>query len=879
MCGMCGGHFAFLDQQTEHFMTHKDEMCCHLCQVKFSHMNSLALHLKNAHLKYYMFCKSCNMYMGRHVASEWTVDTDKTPVTPKKELLDEEVEEVIIENEEVEIKYVKEEEEEEAAVGRIQETNENNITETQENSNVHDHTYFSTQTCSSVRETTNNVVMYTSSENVLVFINKTDSRISPKDSYTESDQQGTPVDQMVCGIIHDHTYISTQSLANPMLLTKQISAQNTRSFLCNTTSNVLNSSTENIHVFNNKADTRISPKDLESTESDQDQIWKHDHSYFSRQSSEFEPFQEDAVVGHYEETIQRSDHEDSDSSPTDYFLYTSQDDLFSDRVSCTSTDSNGDTLEELCQKQNCENTNQTSFGPVNSVISNPTSSICKHPQICSSCGLSKVPNTKKSMEQCRCTPFICSLCGIVSGTEEMLLSHLAEKHPLAKYVCARCLHLFPNQNIFMQHVCSKSKGFGEESFTPPKSSNNAKEPLVTFLNFVPSSVAAESSKQPLSSQKVNIVNTALNLGTVLNSTLHSLPNSPSISSTQKIPVQVMTTRSSDFVQKKVACLNGDQGQETTSVSTYTQKQIGQVQNLCLLQAKALAQMPLPSSSSSSSPSSISSTQIRLSDQGQGQMTPILTVPQTKHGKMQGLTPLQAKVVTHTPTGSAGLTSSIVLPQLDPSLGVHLPFPILSPVPNSVCVPFQTGQLHPAESNAPFLDICRSFLSTSILPSSQGPLKIVAMFVNQSKELALQKRMHQSWRSKAMFPCRQCGAVSRQFSLGVRHRYQHRGPRIHRCQCGRAFQRRMHLLRHQIQHAEATRYVCAACGQMFCGTQQLACHRPPFRITSSNRKKQANSKECRNIFRCYCGYYFTRPAALLWHMLKNSKARKSRLKRF
>ncbi|MCI4374144.1 hypothetical protein PGIGA_G00002920 [Pangasianodon gigas] len=173
---------------------------------------------------------------------------------------------------------------------------------------------------------------------------------------------------------------------------------------------------------------------------------------------------------------------------------------------------------------------------------------------------------------------------------------------------------------------------------------------------------------------------------------------------------------------------------------------------------------------------------------------------------------------------------------------------------------------------------QKLLDEEILPSSQGPLKIVAMFVNQSKELALQKRMRQSWRSKAVFPCRQCGAVSRQFSLGVRHRYQHRGPRLHRCQCGRAFQQRMHLLRHQVQHAEATRYVCAACGQMFCGTQQLACHRPLFRITPSNRKKQAN-KECRNMFQCYCGYSFTRPAALLWHMLKNSKARKPRLKGF
>ncbi|XP_026769369.3 uncharacterized protein si:dkey-79d12.4 [Pangasianodon hypophthalmus] len=968
LCCECGRNVAFLDHQTEHFIKHTDEVCCHLCQMKFSHMNALALHLKNAHPKYHIFCKSCNMYMGRHPLKQWTVVTDKTPETPKQKLLDEEVEEVIIENEEVEIKYVKEEEEE-VVVGRMEETEENSTTETPEdnkmvNRNLHDHTYFSTQTYSSIRETTNNVVMYTSSENVLVFINKTDTSISPKDLCTESDQQGTPVDdQTVCRGIHDHTYFSIQSLANHMPLEKQVSAHNTCSFFCKTANNVINSSTENIHVFNNKADTRISPKDPESTESDQDQIRKHelvcsgllDHTYFSRQSlanhtvlskrvpspntcrssthkankekllkiqthrnnvtmtdeettqrssaavleasqleynikveddlCEFEPIQEDVVIGEYEESIQRSDHEHSNSLPIDDLIYTSQDDLNSDTMSCTSTDNNGDTSEESCkskswsscQKQNCENTNQKSLGSVDYVNSNPATSLYKDLQICTCCGLSKVLNTEKSMERCTCTQFTCSLCGIMFGTEEMLLNHQAEKHPLAKYMCVSCLQLFPNQNIFIQHVCSKSRGFSGKSLTPSNSSNNAKEPLLMILNFVPSPAAVESSKQSPRSQSVNILNTAQNLGTVSNSTSHSLPNSPTTSASQKVPIQVMATRSSSCAQKKkVTCLvlNGDQGQETTRISTVTQKQIGQVQVLSPLQAKVLSQTP--SSSSSSSSTTTTTTQILLSSQGQGQMTPISTVTQTKSGQMQDLTPLQTKLVTHTPTGSADLMTSIVLPQQDPSFEVHLPHPFLSQVSSSMSIPSQTGQL--PESSVPFLDVCRSSPSSQILPSSQGPLKIVAMFVNQSKELALQKRMRQSWRSKAVFPCRQCGAVSRQFSLGVRHRYQHRGPRLHRCQCGRAFQQRMHLLRHQVQHAEATRYVCAACGQMFCGTQQLACHRPLFRITPSNRKKQAN-KECRNMFQCYCGHSFTRPAALLWHMLKNSKARKPRLKGF
>lgn len=912
MCCMCGGRFSFLDHQTEHFIKHKDEVCCHLCQMKFSNMNSLALHLKNAHLKYHMFCKSCNMCMGPHVAKKWTVETDKklTPVTPKKEPLDEEMEEVIIKNEEVEVEYVKEEVEE-VVVGGMNETKENCITETPEdnkmaNGNLQDHTYFSTQTCSSIREATNNVVMYTSSENVLVFINKTDPRISPKDSYTESDKQRASADdQVVCGVIHDHTYLSTQSFANPMLLEKHISAQNTFSSFCKTASNVVNSGTENIQVFNSKVDTRISTNDPENPESDQDQIWKHDHSYFSRQSCtncEFDFIQEDAVVDEYKDSIQRINHKDSDSSATDDLVYTclddlslnamdshssptddsvyiSQDDLPS--VFCLSTDISGNTSKEgckskswnACQKQ--ENTNQTSAGSVDSINSYSSTSLYNGLEICNSCGLSKIPNAKKSMVSqkshihCTCTRFTCSVCGIVFGTEEMFLKHQAEKHPLTKYICARCLHLFPNQKIFLQHVCSNSKGFNDESFTPSKSTNNANEPLLTILNHVPPSASAEPSKQPLSSQGVN-VKTTPNLETVLNSTSPSLPNSTSTILTKKDPVQVMTTKPSSCAQKTEACLvmNGDQGQVTTPISTVTQKQFEQVQVLHALQPKVVTQT-LSSSSPTFSP--FSNQILLLSSQGQRQITPISTVPQTKSEQMHNLTTLPTKVVTHTM-----LTSSIVLPQQHPSFAVPLP-PFAVPLPpsevsSSVSTPSQLGQL--PESSVSFLDICRSSFSSS----SQGPLKIVAMFVNRSKELALQKRMRQSWRSKAVFPCRQCGAVSRQFSLGVRHRYQHRGPRIHRCQCGRAFQQRMHLLRHQVQHAEATRYVCAACGQMFCGMQQLACHKPLFRITHSNRKKKANA-ECRNMFRCYCGHSFTRPAALLWHMLKNSKVRKSRLKGF
>ncbi|KAG7269036.1 hypothetical protein CRUP_003657 [Coryphaenoides rupestris] len=79
------------------------------------------------------------------------------------------------------------------------------------------------------------------------------------------------------------------------------------------------------------------------------------------------------------------------------------------------------------------------------------------------------------------------------------------------------------------------------------------------------------------------------------------------------------------------------------------------------------------------------------------------------------------------------------------------------------------------------------------------------------------------RSKALYTCRQCGAVSRQPSHAVSHRYRHRGCRPHRCQCGRAFLHRLHLLRHCVQHAEATSYICAKCGETFRGAKLLVEH--------------------------------------------------------
>ncbi|XP_008283259.1 zinc finger protein 44 [Stegastes partitus] len=159
-------------------------------------------------------------------------------------------------------------------------------------------------------------------------------------------------------------------------------------------------------------------------------------------------------------------------------------------------------------------------------------------------------------------------------------------------------------------------------------------------------------------------------------------------------------------------------------------------------------------------------------------------------------------------------------------------------------------------------------SDSVSPPSPT---ILAMFENDSQDVALMKRMNTGWRSKAPYPCRQCGAILRQPSLIISHRYLHRGRRSHRCQCGRAFKHRLHLLRHCVQHAEAMNYICVSCGDTFTGAKLLAQHLKGKSLKKSRSGRMWKSKvktKCRMPFTCDCGQLFFRPSAYIWHQLKN-----------
>lgn len=186
----------------------------------------------------------------------------------------------------------------------------------------------------------------------------------------------------------------------------------------------------------------------------------------------------------------------------------------------------------------------------------------------------------------------------------------------------------------------------------------------------------------------------------------------------------------------------------------------------------------------------------------------------------------------------------------------------------------TNQLQ-SHVSAPLFD-SQGTTDTTLATVAPPMPTIMAMFENDSQDVALMKRMNTGWRFKAPYLCRQCGAIFRQPSLVISHRYLHRGRRSHQCQCGRAFKHRLHLLRHCVQHAEAISYICVSCGETFTGARLLAEH-----MKGKSRKKSCSGRTCKHKvktkckmpFTCDCGQLFLRPSAYIWHQLKNWKKTK------
>ncbi|KAL7875104.1 hypothetical protein SRHO_G00060740 [Serrasalmus rhombeus] len=1008
MCCVCGETFAFLNNLIEHFSVHKDEVRCHLCQVTFTRVISLALHLENAHPKYHLYCKSCkisflntwhmNQHMEKHLEMFQNCKVEEpddltSSCSMKHKSVDEDVEEVVIEKEEVEIMYLKEEEEEkEVVLRKMQETKEDDseanlwecapieediikeedeenveIKEESDSSLLDDSVYSPARYLNSDSDTDAAFCMSSdSNSNIPVnglprllrksqglrtrSIQKrqtcTNTNEKPREMKETSTTKTTEEDQIAYTILRDHNYFCTHSLGNPSG-SDQAPAYNTRSSARFNTDSAKNINNATLHAFNNEEDTmdckddqqekvevvvlRTMPRredtnhkgrailqatyekvfkiqKLGNMPSNTEQEPPRRSSVSSSTSAALElaqleldikveddsednlwecaPIEEDILKEEDEENVEIK--EESDSSLLDDSVYSPEKDMNSDSdsdaASCITSDNNVTVPTNILQRLLGK-----SKGPEPSSI--------KGSQICSSCGLSKVSRMEKPMERCKCMPlFTCYMCGVTCGSDQLLQKHQAEIHPLTKYVCSACLLVFPNQTSFTKHACCTRVPSGQIP-TPAKIANTVKSPSTMILKFVPSPAVGVPSKQPLnngcsqavpslnviySNNLINVVDTSQKHGTLSASTIPVLPDKPSY--TQTAPVQVSATMMLNSEQKvKSLVLKGQD--PASSLTTSTQDKTGPVQVLIpasssasmkprevVLQGVVLPQQrPVRVPVCTSSPVSLSA-----SNQSKVALR-IPTYPTTSTNVTVSFSPTPVQFPT------PALVSASSMKTLPLSTSQRLPGnvrPVTVPLTQSVPAPVASAastQAHvmaPIQSSINLEGSCSTSSPVQVPPCSENHVKIVAMFVNQSQELVLEKRLRQSWHSKTIFPCRHCGAIARQPSLGIRHRYQHRGPRLHRCQCGRTFQRQLHLLRHQVQHAEAMRYVCAACGQTFQGTHHLASHKRKvfFRFRPSDMKK-GTRRECRNVFHCDCGQAFARSSALLWHMLKNSKSSK------
>lgn len=428
------------------------------------------------------------------------------------------------------------------------------------------------------------------------------------------------------------------------------------------------------------------------------------------------------------------------------------------------------------------------------------------------CCYGKFANLGKHMDDCSKKPMMsCCLCKVACKNEESLLKHMTEKHPKTSYICSTCRKVFPRQENLKNHVCLIPRGN-----------------MVTPLTQLPNMPLPYSSGQ----------------GKPIASALHT--NQSTVKILNFIPA---VNKVSTDPPRPVASLGSTEALTLHQLLQTTPAVTPKVTNL----VPQVVAVPQTLMRSSFAPSLfVSHPNIPVS-------TPSVVRPLL-------LNPPRLTIRVPTPSSrplpivvSFSPTVNTITPALVSSSRTALrqrPVPKIRPVP--VNIPPVTSVACPTLVSA----LTRNNQSQVPPAQIQAPLRIVGMYMNH---MALQKPLEQSWSSKTIFPCRHCGAVSRQPSMRVRHRYLHRGSRLYRCQCGRSFQRQLHLLRHQVQHAESVQFVCTWCGNTFKGAHELTSHKRKHKKGTRQVKKK-----CKVVFDCSCGQIFARPSALLWHMLKNTK---------
>ncbi|XP_077116144.1 uncharacterized protein LOC143770416 isoform X2 [Ranitomeya variabilis] len=108
-----------------------------------------------------------------------------------------------------------------------------------------------------------------------------------------------------------------------------------------------------------------------------------------------------------------------------------------------------------------------------------------------------------------------------------------------------------------------------------------------------------------------------------------------------------------------------------------------------------------------------------------------------------------------------------------------------------------------------------------------------------------------------YRCRDCGVYF--FQLWRMKLHQNKGAmrsrwKKHRCNCGRSPVGLLHFLRHQLQHLSNTSFICATCGKLLRGYQQLHAHSWEHPLVSQ--------------FKCKCGARFSQLPRYLWHSILN-----------